>query len=89
MSEKKKRTKKTAVPETATNGAECPSPIDEALETLEKLAESQVDMARLFLSHGKRDFALRRLHDVIENYSRSQAVAEARQLLKTLEGSGR
>lgn len=58
--------------------------VDEAIEKSEKLAESQLEMARLFIIHGKRVVARRRLQDVIENYGRSDAAKEARKMLKQL-----
>jgi Tfp pilus assembly protein FimV len=60
---------------------EQPDPVDEAIEKSEALAASQLDMARLFLTHGKTDIAQRRLQDVVENYGKSEAAKEARKLL--------
>ncbi|HUQ69613.1 MAG TPA: hypothetical protein VM165_08825, partial [Planctomycetaceae bacterium] len=57
--------------------------VDEAIEKSEKLAESQLDMAQLFFSLGKKDVARRRLEDLIERYGRSEAAREARKMLKT------
>ena len=56
--------------------------VDDAIERAEKLAESQLEMARLFISHCKMDVARRRLEDLIERYGRSDAAREARKLLK-------
>lgn len=56
--------------------------VDDAIERAEKLAESQLEMARLFISHRKMDVARRRLEDLIERYGRSDAAREARKLLK-------
>lgn len=58
--------------------------VDEAIEKSEKLAESQLEMARLFLSRGKVDVARRRLEDLIERYGLSDAAREARKLLKSV-----
>lgn len=58
--------------------------VDDAIEKFEKLAESQLDMAVLFLSHGKADVARRRLEDLIERYGQSDAAKEARRMLKTV-----
>lgn len=59
--------------------------VDDAIEKSEKLAESQLEMARLFLAHGKRDVARRRLEDLLERYSRSEAAKESRRILKTIK----
>lgn len=58
--------------------------VDEAIEKSEKLAESQLEMARLFTAHGKHDVARRRLQDVIENYARSDAAKEAKKMLRSI-----
>ncbi|MCC7423518.1 MAG: hypothetical protein IT428_24850 [Planctomycetaceae bacterium] len=58
--------------------------VDEAIERAEKLAESQLEMARLFISHRKMDVARRRLEDLLERYGRSEAAQEARKLLKQI-----
>ena len=58
--------------------------VDEAIERLERLAESQVEMARLFIDRGKPDIARRRLTEVIELYGKSDAANEAKKLLSSL-----
>ncbi len=58
--------------------------IDDAIERLDRLAESQLEMARLFIDRGKIDIARRRLQEVVELYSKSDAAKEAKKLLKGL-----
>ena len=55
--------------------------VEEAIERREKLAESEVEMARLFLASGKAEIARRRLEEVIANCRGAAAVEEARRLL--------
>ena len=50
----------------------------------DRLAESQLDMAKLFLENEKSDIALRRLKEIVAEYSGSAAAAEAKSLLKKL-----
>lgn len=59
------------------------SPEDTA-EGLSKLAEGQLEMARLFIDRGKNDIARRRLDEILEVYPMSAAAIEARRLLKRL-----
>ena len=61
--------------------------VDEAIEKLERLAESQLDMARLFIDRGKIDIARRRLQEVVELYSKSDSAKAAKKLLKEIEHS--
>ena len=58
--------------------------VDEAIERLDRLAESQLEMARLFIDRGKPDIAKRRLTEVVELYGKSEAAKEAKKLLKKL-----
>ncbi len=58
--------------------------VDDAIARAEKQAESQIDMARLFMTHGKQEIARRRLTEVIELYAKSEAAKEARRMLKQL-----
>lgn len=58
--------------------------LDEAIERLEKHAESQLEMARLFIDRGKTAIARRRLQEILELYGKSDAAKEARKLLKKL-----
>jgi outer membrane protein assembly factor BamD (BamD/ComL family) len=58
--------------------------VDEAIERLDRLAESQLEMARLFIDRGKIAIARRRLTEVVELYGKSDAAKEAKKLLKRL-----
>lgn len=58
--------------------------VDEAIERLDRLAESELEMARLFISKGKKEIARRRLRGLIETYSKSHVVKDAKALLKTI-----
>ena len=56
--------------------------VDEAIERLDRLADSQLEMARLFIDRGKIEIARRRLQEVVELYSKSDSAKEAKKLLK-------
>ena len=58
--------------------------LDQVLERLDKHAESQLVMARLFIDRGKTEIARRRLHELVEMYGKSEAEEEAKKLLKGL-----
>ncbi|WP_010587736.1 tetratricopeptide repeat protein [Schlesneria paludicola] len=58
--------------------------VDEAIERLDRLADSQLEMAKLFIEKGKPEIARRRLQEVVELYGKSDAAKEARTLLKKL-----
>ncbi len=58
--------------------------LDESLERMDKLAESQLEMARLFIARGKSEIARRRLEEILELYGKSDLAKEARKLLKSL-----
>lgn len=58
--------------------------VDEAIERMYRLAESEVELARLFIDRGKPDIARRRLQGVLELYAKSDAAQEAKKLLKGL-----
>jgi len=58
--------------------------LEHSNQIVERLAESQLDLAKLFLKSEKTDIALRRLHEIVVDYSGSAAATEARSLLKTL-----
>jgi FimV-like protein len=58
--------------------------VDDAIERLDRLAESQLEMARLFIDRGKPEIARRRLQEVVELYGKSDAAKEATKLLKSL-----
>ena len=58
--------------------------LDTAIEKQEKLAESGVEMAKLFLQNGKRQIAKRRLREIVGEFGGSAAANEALALLKNL-----
>lgn len=58
--------------------------LEQAVEKAEKLAESQLEMAHLFLSKGKADIARRRLQEILDRYPDCTAAEPARQLLAEL-----
>ena len=58
--------------------------VDDAIERLDRLGESQLEMARLFIDRGKIDIARRRLQEVVELYGKSESAKEAKKLLKGL-----
>ena len=59
--------------------------LDQALQRLDKLAESQLEMARLFIDRGKTEIARRRLQEILELYGKSDSAKEARKLMKGLK----
>ena len=61
--------------------------VDDAIERLDRLAESDLEMARLFLSRGKIEIAGRRLQEVIDRYEKSDLASEARNLLNQLRAA--
>jgi TolA-binding protein len=58
--------------------------VDEAIERLDRLAESDLEMARLFVDRGKTDIGRRRLQEIIDRYGKSASAKDAQKLLKTL-----
>lgn len=58
--------------------------VDDAIERLDRLAESQLEMARLFIDRGKPEIARRRLREVVELYGKSAAARDAQKLLSNL-----
>src|SRR4051794_31249363 len=58
--------------------------VDDAIERLDKLAESELAMARLFIDRGKTEIARRRLNEVIGRFEKTNAAEESRNLLKAL-----
>ena len=55
--------------------------LDHALSRLDKIAESQLEMAQLFISRGKIEIA-RRLQEILDLHGQTDAASEARKLLK-------
>ena len=58
--------------------------MEEAIERRAKFVEGEIEMARLFLAHGKTEIARRRLEQVVTTCGGAAAVEEARRLLHGL-----
>lgn len=58
--------------------------LETAIQKNEKLAESGVEMAKLFLQKGQKQIAKRRLRQIVEEFDGSEAAKEAKALLKKL-----
>jgi outer membrane protein assembly factor BamD (BamD/ComL family) len=58
--------------------------LEAAIQKNEKVAESAVAMAKLFLEKGKRQIAKGRLRRIVEEFDGSEAAKEAKALLKKL-----
>ena len=56
--------------------------LDVAIRKNEKLAESELEMAKLFLEKRKRQIAKNRLRRIVEEFAESDAAIEAKVLLK-------
>ena len=51
----------------------------------EQLADNQLELAKLFVENKKSDIAIRRLKEIVAEYSESAAATEAKSLLKKLQ----
>ena len=58
--------------------------LEDVIQKNEKLAESGIDMAKLFIQKGQRQIAKRRLKEIVEKFDGSEAAKEAKVLLKKL-----
>ena len=58
--------------------------LEQAIQKRERLAESQLEMAKLFIRNGKPEIALRRLKQITAEFSGSAAANEAKALMKSL-----
>lgn len=58
--------------------------LEQALERQEKLAESGLEMARMFVESGKPEIARRRLEKLIAEYPVATVIPEAERLLAEL-----
>jgi hypothetical protein len=61
--------------------------LDEAIERREPLAQSELEIARMFLDRGRTDVVRRRLELILSECPRSEAAVEARRLLDTLDAA--
>jgi Tfp pilus assembly protein FimV len=59
--------------------------VDDAIERQERHAETELEMARLFIGRGKIDIGRRRLQEVVELYGKSDSAKEAKKLLQQLK----
>ena len=57
---------------------------EKANQIREQQAENQLELAKLFLENRKPDIALRRLKEIMAEYSGSEAAREAKALIKKL-----
>jgi TolA-binding protein len=57
--------------------------LEEAIHKREKLAESSLEMATMFMQRGKMDIARRRLREIVAEFDGSAAASEAKAMLKT------
>jgi outer membrane protein assembly factor BamD (BamD/ComL family) len=57
---------------------------ERANQIREQQAENQLELAKLFLENEKPDIALRRLKEIVADYSGAKAATEAKSLLKKL-----
>jgi outer membrane protein assembly factor BamD (BamD/ComL family) len=58
--------------------------LERANQIREQGAENQLELAKLFLENEKPDIALRRLKEIVAEYSGSKAATEAKFLMKKL-----
>ena len=58
--------------------------LEKANQIREQGAENQLELAKLFLENEKPDIALRRLKEIVAEYSGSKAATEAKFLMKKL-----
>lgn len=58
--------------------------LESANQIREQRAENQLELAKLFLENEKPSIALRRLKEIVAEYSGSMAATEAKSLMKKL-----
>ena len=58
--------------------------LQSANQIREQRAENELELAKLFLENEKPDIALRRLKEIVAEYSGSAAATEAKSLMKKL-----
>ena len=58
--------------------------LEQTNQIREQLAENQLELAKLFLENEKSDIAMRRLKEIVVEYSGSAAATEAKSLMKKL-----
>jgi TolA-binding protein len=58
--------------------------LEDAIQKQEKLAQSGLQIAKMFIEKGQVDVAERRLNEIVTEFSESAAAVEAKLLLKKL-----
>ena len=58
--------------------------LEQSNQLRERLAEAQLDLAKLFIEREKPNIALRRLQEIVADFSGSAAAIEAKRLMKKL-----
>ena len=81
-SKKKSSSKKKSQPELTEE--EKRNLLEQTDHIREQLAENQLELAKLFLENEKPDIALRRLKEIVVEYSGSAAATAAKSLMKKL-----
>ncbi len=81
-SKKKSGSKKKSQPE-LTEG-EKQKLLEQTNQIRDQRAENELELAKLFLENEKPDIALRRLKEIVVEYSGSAAATEAKSLMKKL-----
>jgi outer membrane protein assembly factor BamD (BamD/ComL family) len=59
--------------------------LEQAIQKQERLAESQLEMAKLFFQKRNSRIALRRLKEIVSEFGDSEAAKEAKTILKKLK----
>lgn len=59
--------------------------LEQAIQQRVKIAESNLDMAKMFIQNNKFDIARRRLRQLVDEFDGSPAATEAQAMLKTLK----
>lgn len=81
-SKKKSGSKKKSQPELTEE--EKQELLESANQIREQRAENELELAKLFLENEKPDIALRRLKEIVAEYSGSSAATKAKSLMKKL-----
>jgi Tfp pilus assembly protein FimV len=58
--------------------------VEQSIQKRERLAESGLDMAKLFIENGKPEIAMRRLKEIVDEFDGSAAAEEASEMLERL-----
>ncbi len=82
-STKRPRDRKPASNPEVTDAAE-KDLLQQAIQKQERLAESRLEMAKLFLQNRKPKIAVRRLKEIVNDFGEADVATEAKALLKKL-----